>query len=78
MGMHQLIEPEDGDELPQQFVARCATAWARHGQARDDLAKAMLTHAINMMIEDDGADLAAHVLAGLAVQIKPQDDIGHA
>lgn len=79
MGMHErLDEPQDDDDLPQQFVAKCVATWAKYGQAPDLLGKAMLAHAINLLLEDASEPgEVAHILVGIAVQISPPEVAGH-
>jgi hypothetical protein len=38
----------------------------------------MLAHAVNLMIEDGGADEVAAILTGLAIEISPPTKVGHA
>ena len=64
-------------ELAREFVAVCAAIWAKYQQPPGLLARAMLAHAINTMIEDGEPGEVAHILAGLAVQIAPMEVAGN-
>lgn len=78
MGRHEQVEPKDDDDLPQRYVAQCVAVWAKYGQAPDDLGKAMLAHAINLLLADASEPgEVAHILVGLAVQIAPPEVAGH-
>lgn len=63
------MEVGDDDGLPQQYVERVVTSWVQRGQDRHELSKALLTAAINILIEEDTADETAQLLVGLAAQI---------
>lgn len=67
-------EPPLGD----QFVARMAAIWARHGQDPDDLAGAMLSWAVNQNLESAEPRDVAALLVGIAAQLCPPETAGHA
>lgn len=79
MGMHERLEEQDDDDrLPQRFVAQCVATWEKYGQPLDELGKAMLAEAINLLLADASEPAeVAHILAGLAVQISPPEVVGH-
>jgi hypothetical protein len=80
MGINQRIEDAARDErLPQRYVAMCVETWVRKfGLSADLLGGAMLAHAVNLMIENGGAEEAAAILAGLSLQISTPDVAGYA
>ncbi len=77
MGIHERIDHDDNENLPQEFVERCVSTWVKHGQSRDDLARAMLCAAINHLIEHEEVSDVAMLLMALAHQIAPATGAGH-
>lgn len=77
--IERLAEQEADDQLPQEYVAVCAATWAKYGQPADVLGKAMLAHAINLLLADASEPgEVAQLLAALAVQIAPREVAGNA
>lgn len=56
---------------PNEFLEMCVGKWAKHGQDRHELSKAMLVASVNILIEEDSVDETASLLIGLAGKIKP-------
>jgi hypothetical protein len=80
MGIHEPIERGDSDDrLPQRYVEMCVATWTKYRQPADVLGPAMLAVAINLMIEhaDDPGEVA-HILVGIAAQLSPAQEAGHA
>jgi len=76
MGLPTMDEPDDA--LAEQFVARMVGVWRRHELDQDQLAGAMLAHAVNALLTtmDTPRDVAG-LLVTLAAEIHTEV-AGHA
>ncbi len=74
--MNEFDETEPS--LSEQFVGRMVAVWCRHNLPEDELASAMLAHAVNALIDANDPHEVAGLLVGIAAQINPQTVGGNA
>lgn len=76
--MTEKIDCDSSEDLSEQFVTRCIATWLKFKQSPDDLARAMLSGSLNLMLEEIEPNELSLLLIGLAHQISPGEGAGHA